>query len=257
MDLYRLFDIDEFCSPEDLRKKYKELCLKHHPDKNHGTDEYFKRIQSAYEILSDTSMRSKYNMRRRVEHINIIELSDPDYELMYTYYCKLRETNEYKLMHLLYKSLPRHIKDIIKQKISITRIEKMDEIYHAPKWIDITDLVSDETIHFFVSMIDAYKGKMKVVFVNTKYGIYYLFLRNFNTSFILYNGTCNLIIQISTKNWKHFYRKKDDLYCLVKEDDIFIQLPNESYILNNKSMIQKKGFYNKGCYGNLVFVTYF
>ena len=257
MDLYRLFEINEFCSPDDIRRKYKELCLKYHPDKNHGNDEYFKRIQSAYEILSDTSMRSKYNMRRRVEHINIVELTDPDYELMYIYYCKLRETNEYKLMHLLYKSLPRNLKDLIKEKISITHIEKNDEIYHAPKWIDITNLMSNEIIHFFVSMIDAYKEKIKVVFVKTIFGIYYLFLRNFNTSFVINNGSCRLIIQISTKNWKHFYRKQNNLYCLVKEDDTIIQLPDDSYILNNKSMIQNKGFYNNGYYGNLVFVTYF
>tara|TARA_Y100000389_G_scaffold204615_1_gene258362 strand:+ start:5100 stop:5873 length:774 start_codon:yes stop_codon:yes gene_type:complete len=257
MDLYELLNIDEFSSQIEIKQKYRELCLKYHPDKCHDDGEYFKRIQSAYEILSNPEMRTKYNMRRRVIHINIIELTDPEYELLYIYYCKLRETNEYKLMNLLYNSFPRQLKEIIKQKIKITKHAKINEIYHAPKWIDITELSYNQIINLYVSMVDAYKGIMKTIFIKTIFGTYYLFLRDFNTSFEIYNGSCNLTICMFTKNWGRFYRKNDDLYCLVKEDDVLIELPDNTHIINTKSTIDNKGFYNKGNYGNLVFVTYF
>ena len=46
---------------------------------------------------------------------------DEDYELLYMYYRKLRESNEYKLLELLYKSLPQHLKEYIRNKIKIQK----------------------------------------------------------------------------------------------------------------------------------------
>ena len=81
IDLYELFQIEETSTQEDIKKKYHELCFKYHPDKNNGDDETFKRIQSAYEILSNPILRSKYDMRRRVHHITSFDFTDEAYEL--------------------------------------------------------------------------------------------------------------------------------------------------------------------------------
>ena len=85
IDLYELFQIEETSTQEDIKKKYRELCFKYHPDKNNGNDETFKRIQSAYELLSNPILRSKYDMRRRVHHITLFDFTDEDYELLYMY----------------------------------------------------------------------------------------------------------------------------------------------------------------------------
>ena len=255
IDLYELFQTEETSTQEDIKKKYRELCFKYHPDKNNGDDETFKRIQSAYEILSNPILRSKYDMRRRVHHITSFNFTDEDYELLYMYYRKLRESNEYKLLELLYKSLPKHLKDYIRNKIKVQKHkQKQDELYKAPKWIDITDLMDNQTIHLYVSMTDAYNKRLKVIYLKTVYGIYYLFMKDFNTSYRFYNGSCYLTMKLYTRNWKQFYRKYDHLYCLVKEKDKFIILPDDTIVYNTRSVIKGKGFTPNG---DIVFVTYF
>ena len=41
IDLYELFQTEETSTQEDIKKKYRELCFKYHPDKNNGDDETF------------------------------------------------------------------------------------------------------------------------------------------------------------------------------------------------------------------------
>ena len=44
----------------DIKKAYHKLALKHHPDKG-GNAEKFRKIQMAYEVLSDEDKRRKYD----------------------------------------------------------------------------------------------------------------------------------------------------------------------------------------------------
>tara|TARA_Y100000389_G_scaffold204475_1_gene257261 strand:+ start:1802 stop:2572 length:771 start_codon:yes stop_codon:yes gene_type:complete len=49
---YKLLEVDETCSTEDIKRSYKRLCLKYHPDKcNSGDAEKFIEIKRAYEEL--------------------------------------------------------------------------------------------------------------------------------------------------------------------------------------------------------------
>ena len=52
-DLYKTLEISENASQDEIKKSYRKLSLKHHPDKNNGIDERFKEISEAYQILSD------------------------------------------------------------------------------------------------------------------------------------------------------------------------------------------------------------
>ena len=67
-DLYAILGVKETASPAEIKKAYRKLSKKFHPDVNDGDkyfEERFKEIQNAYEILSDSIGRSKYDASRR------------------------------------------------------------------------------------------------------------------------------------------------------------------------------------------------
>lgn len=60
MDHYSTLGINKDASPEDIKRAYRKLASKHHPDKGGDTAE-FQRVEEAYRILSDPEQRSKYD----------------------------------------------------------------------------------------------------------------------------------------------------------------------------------------------------
>ena len=59
-DLYKLLGLERNASSSDIKKAYQKGALKHHPDKG-GDEETFKKVQQAYEILSDDGKRRHYD----------------------------------------------------------------------------------------------------------------------------------------------------------------------------------------------------
>jgi curved DNA-binding protein len=63
-DYYKLLGVDKSASPEAIKKAYRKLALKYHPDKNHGdkaAEAKFKQISEAYAVLSDKCKREQYD----------------------------------------------------------------------------------------------------------------------------------------------------------------------------------------------------
>jgi molecular chaperone DnaJ len=63
-DLYKILELDNNATSSDIKKAYKRLALKYHPDKNNGSkesEEKFKQISNAYSILSDEEKKSQYD----------------------------------------------------------------------------------------------------------------------------------------------------------------------------------------------------
>jgi len=57
---YKLLEVEKTAAEADIKKAYRKLAVKHHPDKG-GDPEKFKEITRAYEVLSDSEKRSKYD----------------------------------------------------------------------------------------------------------------------------------------------------------------------------------------------------
>lgn len=57
---YKLLEVEKTATENEIKKAYKKMAIKHHPDKG-GSEEKFKEITRAYEVLSDSKMRQKYD----------------------------------------------------------------------------------------------------------------------------------------------------------------------------------------------------
>ena len=63
-DYYRILDVDRNATPEELKKAFRQLALKYHPDRNPGdrqAEASFKEAAEAYEVLSDPQKRARYD----------------------------------------------------------------------------------------------------------------------------------------------------------------------------------------------------
>ena len=64
-DYYKVLGIPKNATAEEIKKKFRALARKHHPDVNKddaGAEERFKEINEAYAVLSDPEKRQKYDM---------------------------------------------------------------------------------------------------------------------------------------------------------------------------------------------------
>uniref|UniRef100_A0A7N0TJU8 J domain-containing protein n=1 Tax=Kalanchoe fedtschenkoi TaxID=63787 RepID=A0A7N0TJU8_KALFE len=68
-DYYAVLGLEKSCTIEEIRKAYKKLSLKVHPDKNKapGSEEAFKKVSKAFKCLSDESSRMQYDQTGLVE----------------------------------------------------------------------------------------------------------------------------------------------------------------------------------------------
>lgn len=77
-DLYKILEVTRDADQDDIRKAYRKMALKYHPDKQGGKTEVeieaastkFKAVSEAYEILSDPEKKSRYDSGVEVEDID-------------------------------------------------------------------------------------------------------------------------------------------------------------------------------------------
>jgi len=69
-DLYEVLGVAKNASEDDIKKAYRELAMKYHPDRNQGkgdeksakaAEDKFKEVKHAYEVLTDASKRAAYD----------------------------------------------------------------------------------------------------------------------------------------------------------------------------------------------------
>ena len=63
MNYYEILGVNENANESDIKKAFRKLSLKHHPDRG-GDAEKFKEINEAYEILKDGENKEEYDFKR-------------------------------------------------------------------------------------------------------------------------------------------------------------------------------------------------
>jgi curved DNA-binding protein CbpA len=67
INLYKVLDVNEEATEIEIKKQYKKLILKYHPDKNNNDSEKFEKITIAYNILSNKELKKLYNELRLIK----------------------------------------------------------------------------------------------------------------------------------------------------------------------------------------------
>ena len=65
-DYYKVLGVSKSASASEIKKAYRKMAIKYHPDKNPGdkaAEERFKEAAEAYDVLSNPEKKSKYVLR--------------------------------------------------------------------------------------------------------------------------------------------------------------------------------------------------
>ena len=68
MDYYKILEVPENTDISEIKKKYRKLAMKYHPDRNAGDEKAakkFREITEAYEVLSNEKKRKEYDCKRK------------------------------------------------------------------------------------------------------------------------------------------------------------------------------------------------
>ena len=71
MDYYKILELNKNSSDKDIKRSYKKLALKWHPDRNpqnyEESNKKFQQISEAYKVLSDKKLRKQYDLGGRMD----------------------------------------------------------------------------------------------------------------------------------------------------------------------------------------------
>ena len=63
-DYYEILGVEKGASDDQIKKAYRKVAMKYHPDRNpgdHAAEESFKEASEAYEVLGDDDKKAKYD----------------------------------------------------------------------------------------------------------------------------------------------------------------------------------------------------
>jgi len=81
MDYYKILEVSENADILKIKKQYRKLAMKYHPDKNAGDEraaKKFREITEAYEVLSNGEKRKEYDYKRENENNHTKKKNDKE-----------------------------------------------------------------------------------------------------------------------------------------------------------------------------------
>ena len=64
-DYYEILGVRKEATEDDIKRAFRKLAQKYHPDKKGGDEARFKEVSEAYAVLSDKKRRTEYDMAGR------------------------------------------------------------------------------------------------------------------------------------------------------------------------------------------------
>ena len=105
-DLYEVLGVAKTASADEIKKAYKSLAMKYHPDKNPGNaeaEEKFKQINAAYDVLGDEAKRRDYDLQ--ANQYQQYRNYQQEYQQQYDYSRRYRFTRKDYFTNFILKGL--------------------------------------------------------------------------------------------------------------------------------------------------------
>ena len=122
MDYYKILKCERTDPLDKIKRNYRKLALKYHPDKNPNGEEQFKRIAEAYEVLSDPISRKEYDKTgifvynydkkdpMQTFREVFVEMPEEVTDALKTMIESISDSREFSLLKMVYNSLPQNTK---------------------------------------------------------------------------------------------------------------------------------------------------
>lgn len=156
-NLYDVLAIAKDATAEQIKKAYRKLAMKHHPDKG-GDELQFKELSKAYSVLSDEAKRKRYDETGQVE-----EERDPFNEILASFISDLQDNVD---------SLNTDIIDVAKKKIkkeikeiNLARIQTENKIKYLNFFLKRIKKDTESNVFNLVtkSKIEQLKSKLEAI----------------------------------------------------------------------------------------------
>eukprot|EP00667_Euglena_gracilis_P018309 EG_transcript_19427 len=73
--LFQVLGVEESATEDDIKKAFRKLAIKYHPDKNPDGVEMFQKLQNAYDVLSDEEQRKQYIQLLQLQRVKSLSNS--------------------------------------------------------------------------------------------------------------------------------------------------------------------------------------
>ncbi|MBA42661.1 MAG: hypothetical protein CMF62_01455 [Magnetococcales bacterium] len=210
-DLYSILELSKDCDSNDITKNYRKLAKIYHPDKN-GDEETFKRISSAYEILSDENKRKQY------DNLNITD-KGKFYEILKSY---IDKKINFKTSEII-KDIYGDEKDFQKQFNSFNFVKIINQLYEKT----LKSFKTFETLEIDVSLQERYLGIEKDINIKSNIVTIPLYDEYINVNI----DNDEITIKLNTIETKKYIISKNDLI-------INYLIPLNSYLYGGKIVIR-------------------